>query len=114
MKACRVSSVGKQTKKPAREYMRQKMEATTGIEPVMAVLQTAALATWLRRLNIVPWTTERQVQRHPTISWSGRRDSNPRHSAWEADALPLNYSRVGGRYWIRTSDLFGVNEALSL
>src|SRR5690606_30176549 len=20
--------------------------------------------------------------------WSGRRDSNPRHSAWEADALP--------------------------
>ena len=26
--------------------------------------------------------------------WSGRRDSNPRHSAWEADALPLNYSRI--------------------
>jgi hypothetical protein len=27
---------------------------------------------------------------------SGRRDSNPRHSAWEADVLPLNYSRVVG------------------
>ena len=26
--------------------------------------------------------------------WSEKRDSNPRHSAWEADALPLNYSRV--------------------
>ena len=25
---------------------------------------------------------------------SGRRDSNPRPSAWEADALPLSYSRV--------------------
>ena len=25
---------------------------------------------------------------------SGRRDSNPRLSAWEADVLPLNYSRV--------------------
>ena len=25
--------------------------------------------------------------------WSGRRGSNPRHSAWEADVLPLNYSR---------------------
>ena len=25
--------------------------------------------------------------------WSGRRDSNPRPSAWEADALPLSYSR---------------------
>ena len=28
-------------------------------------------------------------------TWSGRRGSNPRHSAWEADVLPLNYSRSG-------------------
>jgi len=26
--------------------------------------------------------------------WSGRRGSNPRPSAWEADALPLSYSRA--------------------
>ena len=26
-------------------------------------------------------------------TWSGRRGLNPRHSAWEADVLPLNYSR---------------------
>ena len=26
--------------------------------------------------------------------WSGRWESNPRHSAWEADVLPLNYARV--------------------
>lgn len=26
--------------------------------------------------------------------WSGRGESNPRHSAWEADVLPLNYTRV--------------------
>src|SRR5438876_298575 len=26
--------------------------------------------------------------------WSGRRDSNPRPSTWQADALPLSYSRV--------------------
>ena len=26
--------------------------------------------------------------------WSGRRDLNPRPSAWEADALPLSYSRL--------------------
>ena len=25
--------------------------------------------------------------------WSGRRDSNPRSSAWEADALPLSHTR---------------------
>ena len=27
-------------------------------------------------------------------NWSGRWDLNPRHSAWEADALPLNYART--------------------
>ena len=26
-------------------------------------------------------------------NWSGRWGSNPRHSAWEADVLPLNYAR---------------------
>ena len=25
--------------------------------------------------------------------WSGRRDSNPQHPAWEADTLPLRYAR---------------------
>lgn len=25
---------------------------------------------------------------------SGQRDSNPRHSAWEADALPLSHARM--------------------
>ena len=33
------------------EALWRNLEATTGIEPVMAVLQTAALATWLRRLD---------------------------------------------------------------
>ena len=31
--------------------------------------------------------------------WSGRRDSNSRLSAWEADILPLNYSRVSARLY---------------
>ncbi len=34
--------------------------------------------------------------------WSGKRDSNPRPSAWKADALPLSYSRSSrwkGREW---------------
>ena len=26
--------------------------------------------------------------------WSGQRELNPRHSAWEADALPLSYARI--------------------
>ncbi len=32
-------------------------------------------------------------------STSGKRDSNPRPSAWKADALPLSYSRVEKRWW---------------
>ena len=28
-------------------------------------------------------------------NWSGRRESNPRHTAWEAVVLPLNYARAG-------------------
>lgn len=31
-------------------------------------------------------------------SWSGRPGSNRRHSAWEADVLPLNYSRAQDDY----------------
>src|SRR5258707_12249939 len=30
-------------------------------------------------------------------SWSGRRESNPRHTAWEAVVLPLNYARARAR-----------------
>jgi hypothetical protein len=30
--------------------------------------------------------------------WSGRWESNPRHSAWEADVLPLNYARAPYSY----------------
>jgi hypothetical protein len=33
------------------------------------------------------------VPRELLASKSGRWDSNPRLSAWEADVLPLNYSR---------------------
>ncbi len=32
------------------------------------------------------------------VSWSGRSGSNRRHSAWEADVLPLNYARRHGRH----------------
>src|SRR5947209_4248894 len=37
----------------------------------------------------------KKISRIVTGNWSGRRESNPRHSAWEADVLPLNYARKG-------------------
>ena len=45
-------------------------------------------------LSIIKWKIYIKFKNiEKTKKWSGKRDSNPRHSAWEADALPLNYSR---------------------
>src|SRR6202012_5446316 len=38
-----------------------------------------------------------QPKRRRREGWSGRWESNPRHSAWEADVLPLNYARAARR-----------------
>ena len=54
------------------------MEATTGFEPVIRVLQTRALP-----LGYVAGR----------FGWSGRRDLNPRPSPWQGDALPLRHFR---------------------
>ncbi len=35
-----------------------------------------------------------QSKQRSSVGWSGRWESNPRHSAWEADVLPLNYARA--------------------
>ncbi len=80
-----------------------------------------------------------QVEKYHPLShevWSGRRVSNPRPSAWQADTLPLSYTRIfamrgeidvvcwsrhrgaaneriGGPYRDRTDDLLNANQALS-
>ena len=59
------------------EHPEPSLEATTGFEPVMGVLQTPALTTWPRRRKR-----------------SGRRDSNSRPPPWQGGALPLSYFRV--------------------
>ena len=33
--------------------------------------------------------------------WSGRRESNPRPTAWKAVTLPLSYSRLQNKFWSR-------------
>ena len=34
------------------------------------------------------------LQSRPGVKWSERRDSNPRHSPWQGEALPLSYART--------------------
>ena len=41
------------------------------------------------------WPVHGDPPRRMERNWSGRRESNPRHQAWEACVLPLNYSRSG-------------------
>ncbi len=64
-------------------------EATTGLEPVMRVLQTLALPLGHVARNIKP-----AGKRPAGYCLSGRRDSNSRPSPWQGDVLPLNYTRV--------------------
>src|SRR6185312_12939194 len=54
------------------------MEAATGFEPVIKVLQTSALPLGYAAI----------------LFWSGRRGSNPRPQPWQGCILPLNYFRI--------------------
>src|SRR4030066_319046 len=69
------------------ELLCPRLEATAGLEPAIGVLQTPALTSWPRRL-----------------SWSGRRDSNPRPPPWQGGALPLSHFR-SCPFWCRGGDL---------
>src|SRR5690606_33113846 len=70
-----------------------RMEAAPGFEPgnrgfADPRLSHLAMPPYLLRLLIPPLYCRRNRE------WSGRRDSNPRPSAWQADVLPLNYFRI--------------------
>ena len=56
-----------------------------------------------------PFSTGRPAG-YPGFSWSGRRGSNPRPTAWKAVALPTELlphesDKTGGQGWIRTTEL---------
>ena len=63
---------------------------------------TRTPGTWLRRPLLYPAELQALI-----FKWSGRRDSNPRPSPWQGDALPLSHFRktikFGGGEWIRTT-----------
>ena len=84
----------------------------------MKVLQTLALPLGYGAFSdfVLPCG---MGEKFPRIKkWSGKRDSNSRHSPWQGDALPLSHSRirievVGGSYRARTCDPLLVRQMLS-
>ena len=76
---------------PISRFIEERMEAPSGFEPEMEVLQTSALPLGdgaVRRGARDSAEEER---------WSGKRDSNPRLRPWQGRTLPLSYSRSAAR-----------------
>ena len=67
----------------------QKLEATPGFEPGVKALQASALplghVAILASCLIKSWLVTQPAHLR---QWSGQRDSNPRPSPWQGDALP--------------------------
>ena len=97
------------------EFWRRHPDLNRGIK----VLQTLALP--LGYSAALPcFVLALKKEKTAQILWSGKRDSNPRHSPWQGDALPLSYSRIhhphcfiGGSYRVRTYDPLLVRQMLS-
>jgi hypothetical protein len=64
------------------------MEPTTGIEPVNLFLTKEALYRLSYVGNKLATAACKELKNNSIIAWSGRRDSNSRHPAWKAEALP--------------------------
>ena len=76
------------------------LEAATGFEPVIKVLQTSALPLGDVAIYYNKWCPEAE--------------SNHRHGDFQSPALPTELSRLifGGPSWTRTSDLTLIRRAL--
>ena len=63
--------------------------------PRLTPSDSVSRATEMRlRVRIVQAPKQKSVTTLGDARWSGRRDSNPRPSPWQGDALPLSHSRV--------------------
>ena len=83
-KACRLPYRPRVTKKASPKTMPFAWRRHPDLNRGVKVLQTFAL----------PLGYGAKQKQCGKYVWSGKRDSNPRHSPWQGDALPLSYSRI--------------------
>ena len=81
------------------------LEAPPGFEPGVKVLQTRALPLGYSAFSACP--IGKKKKKTVRTFWSGKRDSNPRHSPWQGDALPLSYSRIRCPYCFLLVEVIG-------
>ncbi len=69
---------------------KMKMEAPPRFELGIKVLQTSALPLGYGAIQCQQFLCRLLILK----KWSGGRDSNPRPSPWQGDALPLSHPRI--------------------
>ena len=70
-----------------------RLEAPSGFEPEMEVLQTSALPLGDGAVRVSRGIVPPAGRARGGRKWSGKRDSNPRLRPWQGRTLPLSYSR---------------------
>ena len=83
-------AVGHNADQPIHE---RRMEAPSGFEPEMEVLQTSALPLGDGAVRLCRGIVPPAGRAREESEWSGKRDSNPRLRPWQGRTLPLSYSR---------------------
>ena len=61
---------------------------------VLTALKACGSTTAISGFSYVVLNNAPALLLRPSNLWSGRRESNPRPTAWKAVTLPLSYSRV--------------------
>src|SRR5678815_1360234 len=94
---------------------RSKRASSTSKERATSLSGSSWVSTFMADLRSpCPWWVDaeqakwaRSITDEPISSvWSGRRDSNPRPSPWQGDALPLSHFRVSAHPFYLTFTLF--------
>ena len=76
------------------------MEPTIGVEPMNLFLTKEALYRLSYVGSRLVTDSRKELKNNLNFIWSGRRDSNSRHPAWKAEALPAELLPLNHLIWL--------------